>query len=303
MLVRCAFIDIPVLICIIVINSPSMRAARLFRSTDDGEDEFKFDKIPQLLDARAAREGKLKNLVDDSVYTRDSESNCGVQVAKTNKVESIFSKALKSRSVYSRKKRSDIQNNKSKRSRSPKHSVHNEVLVPYVPLNLYTYQHQNEYVVLDEVIFEEEPKYDPEISDEPKYDPVIVDEDPKYDLVIYEEEPKYDPNDDLRLIFDSIDAKFKEKIEKKKKVKNSIVKKWLEILSKKREALFWLWKKKFSMKGFTNGILYAEEIRYPKNSKDTTKHYTRPSSPKYTLSAPVPKMSRKLVRTPDHRKK
>jgi len=302
MLVRCAFIDIPVLIYIIVIHSPSMRAARLFRSKDDGEDEFKLDKIPQVLDARAASEGKLKNLVDDEVYTRDSERNCEVQAAKTNKVESIFSRALKSRSVYSRRKRSDIQNNKSKRRRSEKHPVRNDVLVPYVPLNLYTYQHQNEYVVLDEVIFEEEPKYDPEISDAPKYDPMIVDEDPKYDLVIYEEESKHDLNDDLRLIFDSIDAKFKEKIEKKKKVKNSIVKKWLEILSKKRKALFWLWKKKFSMKGFTNGILYAEEIRYPKIAKDTAKHYAWPSSPKHTLSTPVPKFSRKLVRTPAHEK-
>jgi len=266
-------------LCLIVITSQSLSAARLFRSKDDGGNGLEL-QLPLELDARAASDDKSKNLVDDLVIARDCKSNCEVQGAKTNKLRSISLKALKSKAVNIRRKRSDKQIIKSKRRRSPTH-YRNDVLVPYVPLNLYTYQHQSEYVSLDEVIFEEEPKHDPEIlGDESKYDPVIVDEKSKHDLVIYEEEPKYDPNNDLRLIFDSIDAKFKKKVEKKKKVKNSIVEKWLKILAKKRKALFWMWKKKFSKKGYTDGILYAEEIRHPKIAKDAITYFTRPSSPK-----------------------
>jgi len=271
--------------CFLVLTSQSIRAARLFRSKDDGEDGIKLEETPHVLDAGNASEGKIKNLVDDLVFTRYSESNSKVQGAKTIKLGSIFIKSEKSRAVNNRRKRSNIQIIKSKRRRSSEHSVRNDVLVPYVPLNLYSYEHQSEYVSLDEVIYEEETKYEPEIlGDESKYYQVTVDEEPKYDSVKYEEEPKYDPNNDLRLIFDSIDAKFREKIEKKKKVKNSIIEKWLKFLAKKRKALFWLWKKKFSKKGYTDGILYAEEIRHPKIAEDAVTYYTRPSSPKHNFN-------------------
>jgi len=304
MLARCAaFVNISKLLCIII-TTQDTRAARIFRSKDD-EEVFRLQNLQRVLvlDKSAARDSNTTSLVknqngDDLVFLGGEKSNKDVKEAEIDrkKLKLDILETLKLKAVNSRSKRSNKQIKKSIKRRAVDNSDRNDVLVPYVPLNLYAYQHESEYVVLEEVIFEKEPKYDSEIlEEEPKYDKVIRNEETKYDSVILKEEPNYDPNDDLRHIFDNIDAKFREKVEKKKKFKNSIIEKWLEILAKKRKALFWLWKKKFSPKGFKDGILYAEEIRYPKIAKNTSKHMT-PSSHKHS-----PKISRKLVRIPEQR--
>jgi len=166
--------------------------------------------------------------------------------------------------MHRRRKRSKGKPGIHKRKRSPSKYERNEVLVPYVPLNMYVHQPEGEYEVLVA-------------------------------------EPENDPKIDLRPIFSYIDNKFSEKVDKKVKLKNSIFNKWLKILEKKKKALFWLWDKKFSRRGYEEGIVYAEQMskhfKTAKRKNYYRTHYpisqTLHQHPKPPPPSSIPKLSRK----------
>jgi len=182
-----------------------------------------------------------------------------------NRMLGVNSKII-SEVMHSRRKRSKGKPGIHKRKRSPSKYERNEVLVPYVPLNMYVHQPESEYEVLVA-------------------------------------EPENDPKIDLRPIFSYIDNKFSEKVDKKVKLKNSIFNKWLKILEKKKKALFWLWDKKFSRRGYEEGIVYAEQMsKHFKTAKRKNYYRTHyPTSqtlhqhPKPPPPSSIPKLSRKKL--------